>query len=77
VHDRRKRGPPFVERHFQQIAAVDVKQIEGVEDDGCCGLMVESLKGREAALIDGHQFAVQERGVCVELCNRAGDRWIL
>jgi hypothetical protein len=71
--DLRQAGLALDERQAPQILAVEMNQIECIEDHGMprvCRAVLQRLKRRLAVRVDGHDLAVQHRAARVELHAR-------
>jgi hypothetical protein len=67
IHDRRERSTALLERHLEEIPAVEMEQIEGVVHNRLGGLVMKGLEGRPPVLIERNDFAVKKHRVAVDL----------
>ena len=62
-------------RFAPQVLAVELQQVEGVQEDvRACGLFAQSLEHRHAAIIAGDGLAVDQTGARPELVRGLDDQ---
>jgi len=73
-YDRRERGLADLKRITPQAIAVQLDQVEGVEEDALViALVADEIERGNAIVIAGHSFAVDDAGASVSepTCRRS------
>ena len=62
-HDRRERGLAYLKRVAPQIVAVQLDEVEGIEEDAVVSALVpDEIERGDAVVIAGDSFAVDNAG---------------
>src|SRR5262249_45489907 len=74
-HDRRERGLADLKRIAPQIVAVQLDQVEGVEENAFVSAVVtDEIERGNAVVIAGDSLAVDDAGARAQACQRLGDQ---
>src|SRR5262249_60500341 len=74
-HDRRERGLADLKRITQEIVAVQLDQVEGVEENAFVSAVVtDEIERGNAVVIAGDSFAVDDAGARAQACRRLDDQ---
>jgi len=74
-HDRCERSLADLKRIAPQVVAVQLNQVEGVEEDALVSrLMADEIKRGNAVVIAGNSFAVDNAGARAQACQRLNDQ---
>ena len=74
-HDRRERGLAYLKRVAPQIVAVQLDEVEGIEEDAVVSALVpDEIERGHAVVIAGNSLAIDDAGARAQACQRVYDQ---
>jgi len=74
-HDRCERSPADLKRITAQVVAVQLDEVEGIEEDALVSALVpDEIERGHAVVIAGDSFAVDDAGARAQACQRLDDQ---
>jgi len=75
-HDRRERSLADLKRIAPQVVAIQLDQVEGVEEDAPVSVvMADEIERGNAVVIAGDSFAIDDAGTRAQACQRLNNQW--